>query len=182
MKRMLLIVAVAVLAVVSLRAAEPATQPTETRELLSEHKTIARFTGLIDRKCMGRTSLCPDRCGHSGPFATFEIVHYLHYDKPGQYGEEPQSRWMFHVQDNMGNVKEKPEIVAAARALQVGGLVYLEWRHDYVTRTFPGGGTGKFPDRPVIKLQAVTDDEAQALIAGAATQPAPATQPGSTQE
>ena len=44
-----------------------------SRELLSEHKTVATFDGLTEKKCFHRTSLCPDQCGHGGTIATFSI-------------------------------------------------------------------------------------------------------------
>ena len=55
----------------------------EDRQLLSSHDTVARFTGIKDHRCMGRTALCPDRCGDSGNLASFTVVRYLDYRKPG---------------------------------------------------------------------------------------------------
>lgn len=120
----------------------------EQRDLLSSHDTEARFIGLKDRMCMGRTSLCPDRCGHSGKLATFEIVKYLNYQKPGQYGDPKQERFMVLVGDNMKNPKVPVEIRDAILALKPGDLVHLKWNHDYVTR-----GGSKFPERPIVLLE-----------------------------
>lgn len=44
-----------------------------SRELLSAHKTVARFDGLTERKCFHRTALCPDQCDHGGTIGTFSI-------------------------------------------------------------------------------------------------------------
>ena len=46
----------------------------EKRELLSLHKTVAKFEGLKEHKCLFKTSLCPDRCGHGGTIAIFKII------------------------------------------------------------------------------------------------------------
>ena len=44
-----------------------------SRELLSAHKTVAKFDGLTEQKCFHRTALCPDQCDHGGTIATFSI-------------------------------------------------------------------------------------------------------------
>jgi hypothetical protein len=46
-------------------------------ETLSRHVTVAVFQGISDYRCLGMTSLCPDRCGQSGALATFKVVRYL---------------------------------------------------------------------------------------------------------
>ena len=113
-------------------------------ELLSSHDTKARFTGIADHKCMGRTALCPDRCGHSGKLATFEITEYLAYEKPGEYGDPKQETFQVLLEDNMGNLKVSAPIAKAIRALKPGDLVHLKWNHNYVTKD---GASS--PDRPI---------------------------------
>ena len=44
-----------------------------SREMLSAHKTVAKFDGLTERKCFHRTALCPDQCDHGGTIGTFTI-------------------------------------------------------------------------------------------------------------
>ena len=61
--------------------------PQDGKALLSSHETLAKFQGVQKRKCLGRTSLCPDRCGHSGAVAHFKIIKYLSYNKLGKYGD-----------------------------------------------------------------------------------------------
>ena len=139
----------------------------ETRELLAEHETIAKLSKVEFRKCMGRTSLCPDQCGHSGNFATFDITTYLSYKKPGQYGDEKTKSYLFQIDDNLKNPKLTKEMAEAVNALQPGDTVLLSWRHDYVTRK-EGGGSSKFPDRPLTKLQKITPEEAEQLAKKAA--------------
>ena len=48
----------------------------------------ATLKGIAYRRCLGRTALCPDNCGQSGDFATFDILTYVDYQKPGEYGDE----------------------------------------------------------------------------------------------
>jgi hypothetical protein len=141
-------------------APNPAAAPQKERELLSSHDTVARFTGLQDHKCMGRTSLCPDRCGESGQLATFDIVKYLKYAKPGEYGDPKQEKFVVLVEDNMGNVKVPKAIRVAVLALKPGDLVHLQWNHDYVTQ-----GGSKFPERPIKDLSPLTKAEADKLTA-----------------
>jgi hypothetical protein len=109
---------------------------------------------------MGRTSLCPDRCGDSGKLATFVIVTYLNYEKPGEYGDPKQEKFVVLVEDNMGNVKVPKAIRVAVLALKPGDLVHLQWNHDYVTQ-----GGSKFPERPIKDLSPLTKAEADKLTA-----------------
>jgi hypothetical protein len=129
-------------------AVEKKLKPQEKRELLSAHDTIARFTGLKDHRCMGRTSLCPDQCGHSGKLATFEIVKYLNYEKPGKFGDPKQESFMVLIEDNMGNVKVPSAIRDTILALKPGDSVHLKWNHDYVTRDRVSS-----PERPITLLE-----------------------------
>jgi hypothetical protein len=115
-------------------AVEKKLKQQEKRELLSAHDTVARFTELKEHKCMGRTSLCPDRCGHSGRLATFEIVKYLNYEKPGEFGDPKQESFQILIEDNMKNLKVSAEIRDAILALMPGDSVHLKWNHYYVTR------------------------------------------------
>lgn len=118
------------------------------RELLSAHDTQASFVGLKDHRCLGLTSLCPDRCGESGKLAVFKIVKYLDYKKPGEYGDPKQAEFMVLIEDN----RKRPKVPAAIRdailALKPGELVHLKWNHDYVTKD-----GSSFPERPIVMLE-----------------------------
>jgi hypothetical protein len=127
------------------------------RELLSSHDTIAKFTGITDHECRGRTALCPDRCGHSGKLATFEIVKYLAYEKPGQYGDEKQKTFHVLIEDNMKHAKVPAEILKAIGALKPGATVRLKWNHDYVTKN-----GSKFPERPIAGIEPMTPGQVEA--------------------
>ena len=150
-------------------AKQPAVKPADPaskRELLSSLDTVARFKGLTDHKCLGRTSLCPDRCGDSGKLATFEILRYLKYDKPGQYGDPKQDQFMVLIEDNMEHVKVPKDIHAAVIALKPGDLVHLCWNHDYVTKNH-----ASFPERPIKDLTPLTKEQADNLTAEAPVKP-----------
>ena len=129
-------------------AVEKKLTPQEKRELLSSHDTTAVFRGIREHTCLGRTSLCPDRCGHSGKLATFEILEYRHYEKPGQYGDPKQERFQLLIEDNMGKRKISDAIHAAILALKDGDKVQLKWNHDYVTKD-----RSSFPERTITLLE-----------------------------
>ena len=120
----------------------------DTRELLSAHETEATFDGLKQHRCMGRTSLCPDDCGHSGTVAVFTITKYIRYDKPGEYGDPKQETFQTLIEDNRGNVKVAAAIRATLLGLKPGAAVRLDWNHDYVTRD-----GSKSPERVIVKLE-----------------------------
>jgi hypothetical protein len=124
--------------------------PEEKRELLSSHDTTAVFRGIREHECLGLTSLCPDRCGHSGKLATFEIVEYRHYAKPGQYGDPKQESFQLLIEDNTGHRKVSDAIHAAILALKQGDKVHLKWNHDYVTKD-----RSSFPERVIVTLEPV---------------------------
>jgi len=146
----------AALAACAALAAEPKEQK---RELLAEHATVAKYDGLKYQQCRGMTARCPDQCGGSGNFASFTILGYLAYNKPGKYGDPKQARYTFQVDDNMKNLKVSAEIRDAVKALKPGDHVLLSWRHDYVTKN---GSSG--PERPITKLEKTTDERARKLL------------------
>ena len=74
-------------------------------DLLSSHETVAVLKGIEYRKCMGRTSACPDRCGNSGEFAVFTIEEYVKYEKKGKYGDGRAKEKRIQISDF--NRKEK---------------------------------------------------------------------------
>lgn len=135
------------------------------RKMLSKHETVAQFIGITEHKCMGMTALCPDRCGQSGDLATFRIVKYLAYEKPGQYGDEKQKKFQFLVQDNLKNLKVSGETKAAIDALKPGDYVRLDWQHDYVSKD-----GANYPERTVTQIKRLTKEEAEKLV-GSLDQP-----------
>lgn len=121
----------------------------EKRELLSSHSTVAKFIGIKDHECLGKTSLCPDRCGHSGKLATFEIIEYLDYQKTGEYGDPKQTSFQVLIRDNLGKEKIPAEILSIIESLKADTKVKLSWNHDYVTRD-----KTSCPERPITKIEA----------------------------
>lgn len=119
-------------------------------DTLARHETVAEFRGANYHRCMGLTSLCPDRCGHSGTLATFRIVNYVAYEKLGEYGDPKFEEFAFLVEDNMKNSKVPADIRAAMNALKQGDIVLLSWNHDYVT---VDGNAG--PQRPITRLEKI---------------------------
>jgi hypothetical protein len=139
-------------------APEPAGKP--ERKQLSSHDTIAEFAGTRQHRCMGRTSLCPDNCGHSGTLASFTIQHYLAYEKPGEYGDPQQAEYLVLVQDNHGKSKIPHATAELIRSLHKGDRVHLVWHHDYVT-----ADGSSFPERTVVVLEKLSAEHADKLIA-----------------
>jgi hypothetical protein len=119
-------------------------------ETLARHETVAKFRGTNYHRCLGLTTLCPDRCGESGTLATFRIVNYLNYEKLGEYGDPKCDEFAFLVENNMKHPKVPDDIRAAINTLKPGDLVLLSWKHDYVTSQ---GGSA--PERPITKLEKI---------------------------
>jgi acetyl esterase/lipase len=119
------------------------------RETLARHETRARFMGIDDHVCRGLTSLCPDRCGHSGSLARFDIIEYVGFESFSEYGKKQES-YSVLIENNMGKVLVSQEIHSAISKLVAGDEVCLDWNHDYVTRN---GASG--PERPIVRLEPV---------------------------
>jgi hypothetical protein len=115
-------------------APEPAApDPLNKVEVLARHETIATLKGIAFRQCLGLTSLCPERCGDSGEFATFSINRYLAYTKNGEYGDPKQTEYLVQVSDFTKQPKGDPKVLAWIKSLKVGDTVTLTWEHRYVT-------------------------------------------------
>ncbi len=145
----------------ALNAVAAETPVKDKTEMLAKHHTVAQFTGITPHRCMGRTSLCPDKCGSSGDMASFDIVKYLAYEKPGKYGDAQAKKYQFLVQDNLGNLKVSAETKVAVDALKPGDYVVLDWQHNYVTKN-----RSSFPERVITQLKKVTKEEADKLEPG----------------
>jgi len=129
-------------------------------KVLAEHKVIATFQDVKFRRCMGRTGMCPDRCGSSGEFANFKITDYLHYKKNGKYGDEKQKTYMVQVTDFHRKPKGDPALGAYIKTLEAGDLVVIEWKHLY-GEVRPGVSS---PVRPLLLLKKIDKAEAKRLI------------------
>ncbi len=120
---------------------------TDQRQVLSKHETTAVFMGIQEQQCLGRTALCPDKCGDSGQKAVFSIFEYISYEKPGQYGDPKQE--IFQILTRSGNKpKIPPHILKKIEKLNAGDTVFLSFSHDYIT-TKEGS---QMPERIITKL------------------------------
>ncbi len=119
-------------------------------DTLARHETVAVFRGAKQHRCMGLTSLCPNKCGHSGTLVTFKIVNYLSYERLGEYGDPKCDEFAFLVEDNMKRAKVPDDIRDAVSSLKQGDIVLLSWKHDYVTSK---GGSA--PERPLTRLEKI---------------------------
>ncbi|MBM4093218.1 MAG: hypothetical protein FJ224_11500 [Lentisphaerae bacterium] len=128
-------------------------------ETLARHETVAEFQGTNYHRCMGLTSLCPDKCGESGPLAKFRIVHYVTYEKIGEYGDPKWDEFSFLVEDNMKHPKVPAEMHTAVNSLRKGDIVLLSWKHDYVT-----SDGGSAPERPLTRLEKIAPIGTQAWL------------------
>ena len=108
-----------------------APDPTEKRKVLAMHDTLASFDGLKYKKCLGRTTQCPEKCGHSGEFATFTILKYHHFKSESEYGKK-QENFRFQISDfNKRTLAHAPTLPSG---LKKGDEVKLTWKHEYVIR------------------------------------------------
>ena len=158
MRTLLLSVVATMLTPVMLSAAD--NPKGEKRELLANHETLAVFDGVDYRLCRGLTALCPKDCGDSGEFANFAVKKYLKYEKLGQYGDPEQQTFLVQVSDYYKKPKGNAEILKTVKALTKGDYVLLSWHHDYVTKA----GTSS-PERPIVKLEAISKEKAEGLMA-----------------
>lgn len=119
-------------------------------EVLSVHRTVARFEGFEEVPCQHLTSQCPNACTHGGKYARFAIVEYTGYEKPGQLGDEKQPVFACRValRDGSPDPQMPVALRAALEGLKPGQVVGLDWKHLYVTS--PEGS--KWPERVVTRL------------------------------
>lgn len=117
-------------------------------ELLASNTVTAQFLGTRALPCMGRTALCPERCGHAAAVAVFRVLSNEAYDKPGKYGDdkaEPGSELMIDAAaDTPGQDAAVSETLAV---LTPGDVVRLTQKHYYAEM----GGV-HMPIRPVTEL------------------------------
>lgn len=116
-------------------------------EILSEHLVEATFSGIIDRPCMFRTALCPDRCGHAKKIASFQTIKYLEYKLVGKYGDEKQEVFMLDMDPAHKPQFQSAEIIAEISKLKPGDKVRLHWVHYYMH-----DDKGSYPERPVLSI------------------------------
>jgi hypothetical protein len=120
-----------------------------TGQVLSTHKTVARYIGLTEVPCRHMTAQCPNECEHGGVYAQFVIEQYKDYIASSEYAEERQET--FAVRLWLRNGEAAPEGSIALRQvvgeLKAGQQVQLDWVQFYhITETC------NYPENIVIRL------------------------------
>ena len=125
--------------------------------------TQATYEGTAWRECRLMTSLCPDRCGHSGNIATFSIDKNIVYAKYNEYGDEPSEQFMIMIDkgDETAPLIDK-KWYDVIKSLDTGDKILLAWDHLYVTVT-DGDFVSKYPERPITFIHPLTDKQAQLI-------------------
>ncbi|WP_276967958.1 DUF4377 domain-containing protein [Chryseobacterium sp.] len=98
----------------------------------SSHLFTARYNGTDFHQCMGRTALCPDRCGESGNLAKFSIIDYKNHLINGKAGTEKLKEYAVLISDYYKKDLNKP-YVAAIKSLNKGDIVTINLDFVYDT-------------------------------------------------
>ena len=137
------------------KAPEASTSASDTiYKILSVHQTLATFEGIEKKTCLGMTSLCPDKCGHSGDVAVFRINKYLRYLPLGKYGDPQQEKFFVMVKNTLGESETTEANREMIASLKKGDKVLLGWNHIYVTKE-----GASYPERPITVLKPLTPEE-----------------------
>lgn len=137
----------AIVALVSAFALEAAPLPAKA-DLLASNTVIAQFLGTRKLPCMGRTALCPDRCGHAATVAVFRVLSNEAYAKPGKYGDDKAEPGAELLIDAGADVPGQDAAVQETMAsLTPGDTVRLTQKHYYAEM-----GSVHMPIRPVTEL------------------------------
>lgn len=117
-------------------------------ELLASNTVTAQFLGTRRLSCMGRTALCPERCGHAAVVAVFRVLSNEAYDKPGKYGDDKAEPGAELLIDAGADVPGQGAAVQETLAsLTPGDTVRLTQKHYYAEM-----GSVHMPVRPVTEL------------------------------
>ena len=91
----------------------------------------------------------------------FHILYfkqYLHYDKPGKYGDAKSEKYHIRINDDAERNGLTPDRKSVLDLLKEGDFVLLSWNHDYVNRN-----ECYSPERPITELKDITEDEADKM-------------------
>lgn len=121
-----------------------------TADVLARLRARVVYAGVQRRKCVHLTSLCPDRCNHARAWASFGVIEWLAYEKPGQYGDDKAATFAVQLEPVEAGVEHAAGFLDAVAGLEPGDGLEIEWLHEYVTTTWVGGGSSKSPIRRVI--------------------------------
>lgn len=132
----------------------------EKAELLASNTVVAQYLAMEERPCMGRTALCPDRCGHALRLARFLVLSNEQYEKSGQYGDDKAEPGNLLLLDAANEVPGQSELVLQRLAeLKPGQVVRIVQRHYYAE--YNGVHT---PIRPVELIEVLKDGACEDLL------------------
>ena len=124
-------------------------------DLLASNTVTAQYLGTRSLPCMGRTALCPDRCGHAASVAVFRVISNESYEKPGKYGDdkaEPGSEILIDAKTDTPG--QDASVLQTLASLTHGDTVTLTQKHYYADF-----GDVLAPVRPVTALQVTEKTE-----------------------
>lgn len=123
----------------------------EKAELLASNTIVAEYTGTVERPCMFRTALCPDRCDHAATIASFRVLKNVDYQRPGKYGDDKAEVGSVVMVDlRRDEPGQDPSVNQTIRSLKPGDTVQLTQDHYYGQV-----GCAMTPFRPVRKIEKV---------------------------
>ena len=117
-------------------------------DLLASNTVTAQYLGARHLPCMGRTALCPHRCGHAASVAVFRVISNEAYAKPGKYGDdkaEPGSEILIDAKADVPG--QDAAVLETLATLTPGDKVKLTQKHYYADF-----GDVIMPVRPVTEL------------------------------
>lgn len=117
-------------------------------DLLASNTVTAQYLGARHLPCMGRTALCPNRCGHAASVAVFRVISNEAYAKPGKYGDdkaEPGSEILIDAKADVPG--QDAAVLETLATLTPGDKVKLTQKHYYADF-----GDVLMPVRPVTDL------------------------------
>ncbi len=124
-------------------------------DLLASNTVTAQFLGTRAIPCMGRTALCPDRCGHAVSVAVFRVISNEAYAKPGKYGDDKAEPGCEILVDTKADVPGQDAAVQETlAALTPGDTVRLTQKHYYADM-----GDVLMPIRPITELNVTEKTE-----------------------
>ncbi|WP_088444588.1 DUF4377 domain-containing protein [Flavobacterium oreochromis] len=98
----------------------------------STHIFTAFFDGINFHQCLGRTALCPDKCGQSGNIANFRVKEYKNLIVNGQAGTEKLKTYQILISDfNKKDINEP--FTKDIKTLKKGDLVTIHVEYVYNT-------------------------------------------------
>lgn len=117
-------------------------------DLLASNTVLAEFLGMRAIPCMGRTALCPDRCGHAASVAVFRVLFNEAYSKYGQYGDDKaEPGCEIPVDAKADTPGQASSVLKTLSSLIPGDKVRLTQKHYYAEQ----GGVC-MPIRPITEL------------------------------